>query len=250
MTITPNDLTWIFQDPDWRNKFLVGSLLIFAATLVPLLGYAGYVLVFGYALIEMRAQIRGEESVLPKWDRWGELFVDGLKAILAEIGYLVPGLVVIFLGVFAWFASFVVGIATTASSGREALFPLSFVGGELIFFVAAAIGSALFLIGMLPAPLAIGQYARTGQMSAGYRWAEMRTIFRANMGGFVLAWVVYLGVGVVLNYIILFLYFTVILCFFLSLVIAPVSFYLALTFAHLFGKAYREGALKAGLLSA
>jgi len=252
MIITQDDFTWMFKDPDWKNKFLVGSLLALASFMVPLVGLAGLAICYGYALILMRATLRGEPRALPKWEDMGKLLVDGVMAGLSSLGYLLPGLLFLIGGmVLAYVTIFAGAIATglAEESQRSAPPVLPFVAGQLMFLLSFAGGMLLYLPGMLVLPVGIGQYVRTGDVGSGYRWREVWQILRANPGGFVVAWLVYWGLSMVLSIAASLLYFTIVLCLFVPFLVAPIRFYLALQFAQLFGQAYREGARRAGLFN-
>lgn len=74
---------------EWSGRLIVGSMLALAGTfLVP------FLLVYGYWFRALRDTVAGEPEP-PAWDRWGKLFVDGLRAFLVSLVYvLVPTVVV------------------------------------------------------------------------------------------------------------------------------------------------------------
>ncbi len=253
MVITQDDLTWMFKDPEWKNKFLIGSLLALIAFFIPLLGLLALIPMYGYTLILMRATMRGEPHVLPKWAEFGELLVSGLKASLSSIGYFIPGCLVFACGIITFFSLFfgsAFGASVSANGSRAAASSaLGLFAGQFILFFTFGIGFVIFALGAIIVPVAIGQYVRTGEISAGYRWSEISRILRANPAGFVLAWLVYLGLTLILSFTAQILYYTIVLCVFIPFLAAPMSFYLALLFAQFFGAAYREAASRAGLLN-
>ncbi len=254
MTITSDDLSWMFHDTDWKNKFLVGSLLALAGTTVPLLGLAALVILYGYALVLMRASLLGEPRTLPRWENFGELFVNGLKGILSALGYFAPSIILFLCG----FGLFIIGIfggvfgaaGTNNSRNPNGFFPILFLSAYFSFLACLMFAIFVGYIGFAFTPLALGQYLRTGKISAGYHWSEVWSILRANIAGFFLAWAIYIGIGVVTTIVTMFFYITIILCFLYPLLLAPITFYVNLVFAQFFGMAYREGARKTGLLSA
>ncbi len=248
MIITQEDFTWMFKDPDWKNKFLIGSLFALSALVIP---FIGLLFLYGYALILMRAVMRGEPRVLPKWDDLGKIFVDGLQSAFAAIGYLIPGLLVFGCGFLFFFVAMAGGaFATAAADGARGGVEPSFILvmlGQLALFVTLGVAMLVWLAGTIVTPVAVGQYVRTGEIAAGYRGSEVWRILRANASGFAVAWVVYFGVSIGLSFAISILYYTIILCCLIPILTAPISFYLALLFAQFFGAAYREGASRAGL---
>ncbi len=242
MQITQDTLTWPFKDPEWKNKFVIGSALILAGSLIPIIGWMGMFAVYGYALITMRAVLRGESPTLPKWENFSELLVDGLKATLSAIGYFLPGILALCCAYVFLFASIfgAAGLARSSSSASG----VGILFGQLGYFTLFFLGMVLVYIGFVPTPIANAQYARTGQITSGYRLGEIWAILRANFVGFLLAWAIYLGLTMALGYLLIFVYLTIILCLLLPVLVAPVTFYLALLWANLFGMAYRESVAK------
>ena len=247
--ITQDTLTWYFKDVDWKNKFLVGSLFMLIATFVPGVGLLGYQVVYGYALVVMRATMRAEPLTLPKWERYGELFVDGFKAGLAAFGYLIPGIIAI-VGAYGLIIVAIVLESTlwipTTRAGEPAI-PWLLLIGNAGLFLALGFAMLWFIATVIPIAIAVGQYARTGQIRAGYRLREVWDILRANIGGFVLALFVFCAIAIGISFLLQIVYMTIILCCLLPFISAPISFYLTLNWAYLFGLAYREGARKAGI---
>ncbi len=250
MTITQETLSFPFRGPDWKNRFIIGSALFLAMSYVPIVGIFAIFIIYGYSLIIMRAVMRGETPTMPAWEKLGELLVDGLKAACSAIGYILPGLIVFVCSYLVFFASIFGSAMAASSAAGRAPSPTSgpiFVAGWFGFVALLFVGFALFSVGAIPMPFAIAQYARTGQIGSGYRLGEMWQIFRANVGGFLLAWVVHLGIGSVTSTAILFAYATIILCLALPIILAPIGFYTILLLVTLFGMAYREGLAKAGI---
>jgi hypothetical protein len=81
-------LGFFFQDPNWVQKLLIGSLFTILSMFV-----IGGVFVAGYAVRLVRRTARGEPYPLPEWDDLGGMFADGLTAIGAYLLHLVPALV-------------------------------------------------------------------------------------------------------------------------------------------------------------
>lgn len=242
MQITQETLAWSFKDADWKNKFIIGSALALASSVLPIIGLLGIFAVYGYALIIMRAVMRGESPTLPKWDKLGELVVDGLKATVTAIGYFVPGILALCCAYVFLFAT-IFGSASISKESSGAV-GVGFLIGQLGYFLLLFGGMVLLFIGAVPTPISVGQYVRTGQITSGYRVREIWTILRANFIGFFLAWALYLGIAMALSYLLMFVYFTIIFCLFLPVLLAPVTFYLALLWATLFGAAYGEAVEK------
>lgn len=241
MQISQETFTWLFKDPDWKNKFIIGSALVFAASAVPVIGWLGIFVVSGYGLLLMRAAMRGESLTLPKWENFGALFVDGFKAALSTAGFWIPGILAFICAFGSWFG-FLFSLPSSRStySALPATFPIVFIA----YFLGLMIGISLSYLAYGIAPLSVAQYLRTGQIGAGYRVREMYRIVRADLGAYFLAWVAFLGLSVLLSVVTVFAYTTIILCSVLPFLIAPIGFYFNLMWAALFGAAYRESIAK------
>lgn len=244
--ITQEMFTWYFKEPDWKNKFLIGSAFALL-TVIPIIGLIGYWIVFGYSLTLMRTVMRGETPTLSKWENYGERLVDGFKATLSAIAYYLPGVIFILLAFVVMFAAFIpIGLASPETK-RSVLAFWSIIGGQLAFMAILGIAYLAWMIGMIPTPVAVGQYLRTGKISAGYHLRQVWQILRANAGGYLIAWVLYYALVMGLSMLFSFVYMTIILCCLLPFLMAPIHLYFQLMQAYLFGIAYREGCLKAGI---
>ena len=78
-------LGFFFQDPNWVQKLLIGSLFTILSMFL-----IGSVFVAGYAARLARRAARGEPYPLPEWDDLGGMFAEGLSVIGAYLIHLVP----------------------------------------------------------------------------------------------------------------------------------------------------------------
>jgi hypothetical protein len=81
-------LSFFFQDPNWVQKLLIGSLFTILSMFL-----IGGVFVAGYAVRLARRTARGEPYPLPEWEDLGGMFVEGLTAIAAYLLHLLPAVV-------------------------------------------------------------------------------------------------------------------------------------------------------------
>ena len=92
--------SYIFEDPRWVTKLLVGTLVLIASSLLMfvLVGILGYFIVMGYALETLRNVRNGETTPMPEWrDRWGEWLVAGFKLFVATFVWALPAVIFGFL---------------------------------------------------------------------------------------------------------------------------------------------------------
>jgi hypothetical protein len=245
VTITPLKTLFKFplQGPNWRNNFIIGAALTLANSIVPLVPM---IFVYGYALQIMRRTIEGQDLELPSWDDWGKLAVDGLRMMLVGLVYLLPGILVLLGGFTLYFASIFSWplLATTAERGSNGptalLLSISFLGSIAIMMLSTLLGSLLTLLGLIPLPVVTAHFAVRDKVAAAFRVREWWPLLRANKLGYFAAWVVVLGLMSILYFAFAMAYYTLVLCCLIPLLAAPVSFYVTLIGAVLFGQTYRE----------
>lgn len=88
-------ITYIFEDPRWLTKVLVGTviLLVSIPLTVLLIGFLGIAIVSGYGLEVIRNVRQRQPYPMPEWrDRWGEWLILGLKLLIAQLVWSLPGI--------------------------------------------------------------------------------------------------------------------------------------------------------------
>jgi len=237
--LADGDLKKVFSYPfntaNWQRKFVIGSLVTLPSLLIPILPA---VFLFGYyARIFKDIVVRKAEPSLPTWDDWETLFVDGLRVFGIWIIYFLPGillfgfsyLILFFVALFDSFAS---------SAGIQVLLPffgmtgmMGFLGLAILYFLAIS-----FIM-----PVATGHAIINENYFAGFHIGAWWPILKANLLGFFISMVILLGLVVVTQFLVQFLYFTIFLCGLIPLILSPVLFYITIIAAPLFGRNYLEG---------
>jgi hypothetical protein len=181
--------TFVFEDDEWVVKVLIamgillGGVLLFFLIIPPIL--AG-ILLNGYGLRIVRRVIRGESPVLPAWDDWGGLFVDGLLVAIIELVYALPIIV----------ASVCLGapLGIMAENSEAASSIVGSLLGCINLLWAIVMG---FLL-----PPAIAFFAKEGDLAAAFRFGEIVALVRDHFTTYlvtaVMVWVASLigGLGV------------------------------------------------------
>ena len=234
-------LSYPFLSRDWFNRFLVGTVLLFACFIIPLLPA---IFVYGYFVRILRRAIHGEPLTLPDWSNAGELFTDGLRSLGIGAIYLGPGSIVTVGGWLAYFLlwfSFVEAI-DKSGPGRpppEQTIWLMF-GAFGILLLSMALGWLLTRAGSLPLPVALAHFAARDKFSAAFDVWGWGAILRADPWGFAVCWVVAFGLAGVMYMVYMVIYFTVVLCFLAYFILTPMMFYIMAVSAAMFGQFYRE----------
>lgn len=217
-----------------RKRFMIGALLIFASFIIPIVPY---LLVMGYTMKIMRQVMNGQKPSMPDWDDWETMLKDGLQLFGIRLVYTLPIILIMlpFFGLF-FLAPFI------ASSGSE---------GEAIFAVIMFVFSMLMLC-LMPVFIIIGilfpaieaHVTAQGEFSAGFRVQEWWNIFRKNLGGFVIAFMIMYGISMVASFALQIMIFTVILLCLLPILLPMFSMYLQLIYYTIIAQAYGEGRLR------
>lgn len=241
-------LTFPFQDPDWKNKFLIGSLITLIGFVIPIVPF---LLIYGYSMqIMRRIIVEQSKPFLPEWDNWGKLLLDGLKLFGLVFVFTLPLMLLFFVGSSFFFVPVAAGIplmeGLEEGGGGAAGITLAIVTVISILGAMALIGLGTILamaVGVVM-PAALGHIVATDDFGAAFRLREWWSIFRANLAGFLLAYVMMMVVSMVLSSGLMMIYVTLILCCLLPIIIGPVTMYLVAIYGALFGQAYRDGVQK------
>lgn len=231
------------QDPQWQGKFVIGSALTLAGYIIPIVPT---LFVGGYILRVMRQTLAGQAPTLPKWDDWGEMFRDGLSVFVIGLVYFLPALIVWLVGIGLYFAtSFYLPFAAATGADEVeimAQFMLLTFGSMGVMFLSMALATLFSILGGIALPIAIAHFLAEGRLGAAFRLRQWWPILKVDKLGYFAAWVVVAGLLGVMYMGLMVLYSTMILCFLLPILGAPIGFYLSLVGAAVFGQTYRENA--------
>ena len=212
--------SFAFEDPDWLKKLGIGALLM----IIP---FIGWLVVAGWGIEITKRVIQRDPQPLPDWSDFGGNLMKGLQVFVISLVYSLP---VVLVNICQQ------GVTLYGQQGNtsdETMVTVLMVVG--ICFGCVSFIYGIFLGFILPA--ALGNFAATGQMSAGFRFGEVFGMVRAVpvayllalLGGFVASLIASLGV---------------ILCVIGILFTAVYAYTIN---AHLYGQAYNEAAAARGL---
>lgn len=149
-------ISFIFRDPDWVGKTLIGGLLL----LIPIIGW---LIVAGYLLRIMRRVHAGDEQPLPAWDDFGGDFVLGFKSFVAALGWFLPV-----------FAALIILVPSGIAMGSS--------GSSIVRFLALIVFSAVMAVVVLYSfaytlvlPLILSRVAVTDRLGPAF---EVRAVLR------------------------------------------------------------------------
>ncbi|HEX7809267.1 MAG TPA: DUF4013 domain-containing protein [Thermoanaerobaculia bacterium] len=179
--------TFVFDDPRWMPKILIGGLFYLAATFI-----VGWFFMMGYFAQMVRNVIRGDEHPLPEWENLATLFNEGLRLVGVVLCWVLP----ILLLVCAFIVPMIVFGA--ADSDEMNMFGSGLAGCMACLIVPLALAVTFFM----PASLLFATVEQ--RFGAAFEFRRIWPFIKANIGNYLLAIVVYLiarmlgGFGVVL----------------------------------------------------
>jgi len=232
------DLNHLFffplENKEARKNFLIGSALILAGFIIPILPT---LLVIGYQMKIMRQVIQGEKPSLPDWGDWETLLKNGAKFFGVRLVYTLPLLLVMI-------PLFILLFALPFLAGNSQHGDAIMVAFTLAFGLGMICLMPFSLALMIVIPAAELHVAETNEFSAGFRVREWWPIFRKNIGGFLVAFLIYYGLTLVLSVFFQIIIMTLILVCILPFLMPPVSMYLSTVMYTAFAQAYRDGRAK------
>jgi Protein of unknown function (DUF4013) len=166
---------FVFQDPRWLNKVLIGGLFQIASVFI-----VGIFFVMGYCARLTRNVIAGMESPLPEWDDLGEYFVEGLRLFCVVLVYAVP------LAILA--AVVFIPAAIMSSSSHDVAQNLG--GGMMACAWCLFFPISLVMAVYLPAALLFSVVERS--FGAAFEFGRILRFIRDNAANYILAFVVYM----------------------------------------------------------
>lgn len=174
-------LRFVVEDPDWVRKVVLGGLFWLLGSLLIGLPFLG-----GYFVRLIQRTARGEARPLPDWDDLGGTFVLGLRVLGVYLAYLFAAMLVP-AGIGCTLAAMGGGFARLSGGegGAEALIGL----GIVLFYGVLLVLGLLFMVYV---PAAVTRFALSDRFDVAFQVRENVEFIRRNLGGYLLALVLYL----------------------------------------------------------
>jgi hypothetical protein len=167
--------TYVFDDPRWLQKILIGGLFYLAGFLI-----IGWFFIFGYMARVARNVAAGAERPLPEWEDLGGFFNEGLRLVGVVLVYIIPmiALAVVFM--------VPAGILEAYGSDAFQVLGSGLAGCMACLFVPLSLLVLLFL----PASLLFA--AMEQRFAAAFEFGRIWPFIKSNIGNYLLAIVVHL----------------------------------------------------------
>jgi len=205
--------TYMFDDPEWIKKVVIGALMVLGSVLViPLF------ILLGYEVEVIRMVAAGQDRRLPDWNDWGAKLETGAKLAVVMLIYALP-----MLALMAGFYIPLIVQAVSRDGNSTGMWytPFFFGFGVLVFFLS--------LLYRLVMPAYTVRFARTGSIKSGLQFGEVARMIRANIGAYLLVMALLFANGYLVS-------LGWIAC---CVGVFFTSFYISLVNAHLFGQIAR-----------
>jgi hypothetical protein len=228
-------LTFPFKAEDAGKKILIGSLLVLAGFIIPIIPFF---FVLGYAAkISKRITDGDGQLTMPEWTEWGTLFKDGARLFGIYLIYSLPAILVFGVGYIFYFAS-IIPATINESNGWAAV---SIIFGLGILFLTIGIGLLLTLLESIILPSALMHANHKESFAAGFQIKQWWTIFRNNLAGFFVAFIFMFGLTYLLYFVVIVSIYTFILAVLAPFLSAFLGFYLFIIIFPIMAQAYYEG---------
>lgn len=205
------------SDSAVKNVAIGGLLLFLSFLFVPALA------VLGYVVRSLRNVLSGVEEP-PEFDDWGELLVDGAKALAIGLVYSLIPAAIATVALLASGATLGIGGNGTGSG----------LAVGLIVLVAALLVFVVSLVAAYIVPAAVVAWVRTDSLGAAFSPGELRVL--AFSKTYATGWVVAVGIGLLGGIV-----SGALGAVFIGALLAPfITFYANVAGAHAIGTAVRE----------
>ena len=204
-------ISYVFQDPSWVKKILIGGVL----SVIPIFGT---LVTLGYWIRIARNVSNGLETPLPDWDDFGGDFMRGFKAFVAVFVWSLPFIILFSCG---WIPF---AIAGNRSNGAGSAFAGLF--GIGLFGIGGLFGIAIAFI----APVIVGRVVVRDSISAAFEFNAVINDARDN----VVPLLIIVGMSYALGFV---ASFGVILCF---VGVLFTSFLSYVMMSHLYGQLWQR----------
>ncbi|MBN2258621.1 MAG: DUF4013 domain-containing protein [Anaerolineaceae bacterium] len=237
-------LKFPFSDEHWVQKFLVCILLGIASFMIP---FIPLVFLSGYYYRISRRIIAGDGvTALPDWDEWGKLFVDGIKYLGIVLVYLIPFILSILFMCLVMSLPMLSALNPSDNWNGYGADPqmMRTMLSMLALYPMIGLMLLISLVTGLFLPPALMHMVGQDTFGAGFHFSAWWKVFRSNLGGFLLSYLILFTMVTLLYIGYYILVLTVILCFLTPLFLVVTSVYTGLVASDMYAQSYRLGADK------
>jgi len=211
------------------KKLLIGGLLIFPGVILLLIPA---IIAMGYTIKAAGDTVRGKDE-LPEFDDWGYFLMKGFGYFGIGLVYCIIGMMpaVLILGIVFW----QLGVfSLDGTTGNIAVIILGIIIGIIAVLFAIIV---MFMI-----YISLVRYGEKENIGAGFAFKEILRNFQANLGDYIIGFVILIVVNIVISIFQVALQITLIGILFIGVL----YFYYYLVSMRMFAQIYKETKEKLG----
>lgn len=165
--------TYVFDDPRWPVKVIIGALFMLASVLV-----VPFFFILGYQLEIVRRVAAGDDCTMPEWDGMGRKFTEGAAMFLIGLVYAIPVLIVI---------GAVTVLGLLVGGNPDAVRHAITTGIALFGFIIGWLLVVIYgLLLRLASPAITGTYAKTRSISKSLQVGVVVGLIKADLKAYLL----------------------------------------------------------------
>lgn len=165
------------KDSEWIQKVLIGGVI----AIIPIVN----LIVCGYLLKVMKGAMDNKPS-MPKWEDWGNLFMNGLMAAIIGLIYMIIPTLILLIS-----AGSIVAAALSRNTELLIGAAAGAAGGFLIALLLAVVLG--FLI-----PMALSLYVKENSIGAAFRFKEVLSRIKSVFGDYLMVYIVVIALSFIL----------------------------------------------------
>ena len=180
---------FVFQDPRWVTKVLIGGLFYLAAFLI-----VGIFFILGYCAKLCRNVVANDPQPLPEWDDLGGYLAEGVRLFFVGFCYVIPLIVAI--------CAIVIPLAIAGNVAGPDDIARDLAGGAASCVWCLFVPVSLAFSFWVPAALLFASVEQ--RFGAAFEFGRIFQFIKANFANYLIAFVIYLiarfaaGFGVIL----------------------------------------------------
>lgn len=171
---------FVFQDPRWVTKVLIGGLFCLASFLI-----VGVFFILGYCAKLCRNVVANEPLPLPEWDDLGGFFAEGVRLFFVGFCYVIP--------LIAIACAFIIPAVLAGSIGSPDDLSRELAGGVMSCIWCLFVPVYFALMFWMPAALLFAMVEQ--RFGAAFEFGRIYHFIKDNFANYLIALVIHLIAG-------------------------------------------------------
>ncbi len=229
-------ISFPFKGEKAFEKIIIGTLVLLASGVIPILPV---VFVEGYLYRMMKRVISGDgEFEMPEWDDWGGLLKDGIKLTLTRWIYNLPFAILLFIAISIFLVPYILTfVIATTTEETTSIWIGVLVVLILLALVMVFVTTFVSMLTKFFLPLPMGNVVSTDSLGAAFKFRAWWKIFKKNWDGFLLIFVISVGLAFVGSLI-----SQILLATFVLVILLPAVTFLMMVYVYaLYADGFRGG---------